>query len=365
MIHILPSARNGTPEHADILVIGGGVVGAAAALAGARGGARTALVERDSLATARGSSRGTARVYAPAAYPSEPYLEIALRALRRWRALEADAGERLLYRTGAVSVGRFAEQELAALEAAGVEAELVSPREVSRRFGVRLAGARPLLHQSDAGVIRADRALAVLLRLARDAGARLYDGESVDSIEERGEHLEVVTDRRTWRCAAAVVAAGPWNAKLLAEVGIDLPLAVSSQTVAYFALAKRSRRSVALMDFEGDEPYALWDPRRGLKAVFHRRGPQVDPDDPAPGPDLRALARLSRWVAETFPHADPVPSAAETCLYTNAPGEEFIVERHGRIVVAAACNGHGFQFAPETGARVAELAFEPERVAAQ
>ena len=40
-------------------------------------------------------------------------------------------------------------------------------------------------------------------------------------------------------------------------------------------------------------------------------------------------------------------------MYTNAPGERFVIERRGRIVIGSACNGQGFQFAPQTGERLA------------
>ena len=45
-------------------------------------------------------------------------------------------------------------------------------------------------------------------------------------------------------------------------------------------------------------------------------------------------------------------------MYTNAPGEQFVLERHGRIVVGSACSGQGFQFAPDTGERLAPMATE-------
>ena len=48
----------------------------------------------------------------------------------------------------------------------------------------------------------------------------------------------------------------------------------------------------------------------------------------------------------------------ETCLYTNTADEGFVLERHGRIVVGAACSGHGFKFAPVVGRTLAALARE-------
>ena len=69
------------------------------------------------------------------------------------------------------------------------------------------------------------------------------------------------------------------------------------------------------------------------------------PRRPSPG----AVDRLAAWVDATFPRLKVRIGGAETCLYTSTPDERFVVERHGRIVVAAACNGQGFQLAPETG----------------
>ena len=48
--------------------------------------------------------------------------------------------------------------------------------------------------------------------------------------------------------------------------------------------------------------------------------------------------------------------AVETCLYTNRPDERFLLERRDRVVVASACSGHGFKFAPIVGRTLAGLA---------
>ncbi|MQA73418.1 MAG: FAD-dependent oxidoreductase [Solirubrobacterales bacterium] len=344
----------------DVLVIGGGVVGAAAALALARRSRRVALVEGRSLRRAQGSSAGSARIFAPAAYPDPLYLELGLRALERWREIETQSGRTLLSATGALTHGEFAERELPALRAAGVEAELLSPADALERFGVSVGSDAPLLHQPDAGVIRADHAHGAILGLARAGGAELRQGERVHAIRERDEGgLEVDTARRRWRCSSAIVAAGPWSRELLGIAAIDVPLSASRQSVAYFDLQSPSARPPALMEFDGEEPFALWDPARGLKAAFHARGALVaDGERGRPQVDRDAIDRVVDWVRARFPRLAARPHGAEACLYTNAPGERFILERRGRIVVASACNGQGFQFAPETGELVAGLALE-------
>ncbi len=345
-------------------MIGGGIVGAAAALATARLGLDVVLLERSSLSTAAGSSRGTARIYAPAAYPDDSYLGAGMRALADWRRLESAADKRLLSATGVLHVGGFAERQLEALTAAGVTARAIDAAEAERRFGVRVPPGAPVVHQLDAGVIHADRAWHATLAMARTAGAELRAPAPVRSVTDRGECVEVATEGGSLTCAAAILAAGPWTRGLLSAAGIECPLETSLQTVAYFDLPERSAQAVALIDYEGDEPYACWDPERGLKAALHARGRAHDPDDLAgTGPDAAALDRIAEWVAASYPGVAASPTHTETCMYTNAPGERFVVERHGRIVVGSACSGQGFQFAPHTGERLAGLAAEVASVA--
>ena len=82
----------------------------------------------------------------------------------------------------------------------------------------------------------------------------------------------------------------------------------------------------------------------------------TDPDD-EPEPDERVAAWVAGWA--TTRYADVGDAlGAETCLYTNTADEEFVLERHGRVVVGSACSGHGFKFAPVVGRTLAALARE-------
>ena len=155
---------------ADVVVIGGGIVGAATTLALARRGAAVALVEREAAGPAMGSSKGDARIFCPAPYPDESYLELGLRALERWRAIESQAGRELLVRTGALTTEPFAERAAAALRLAGQPAELLDADEVRRRFGVDTR--RPDRAASTRGRGHPRRARpSTVLELAAAAGA--------------------------------------------------------------------------------------------------------------------------------------------------------------------------------------------------
>ena len=50
-----------------------------------------------------------------------------------------------------------------------------------------------------------------------------------------------------------------------------------------------------------------------------------------------------------------------TCMYTNTPDEDFILDSHpdhGQVVIASACSGHGFKFSIVIGEILADLALE-------
>ena len=49
-------------------------------------------------------------------------------------------------------------------------------------------------------------------------------------------------------------------------------------------------------------------------------------------------------------------SPATVRKYTNTASEDFVLERHGRVVRGAGTSGHGFKFGPLLGERLADLA---------
>ena len=73
-------------------------------------------------------------------------------------------------------------------------------------------------------------------------------------------------------------------------------------------------------------------------------------------PDPVVAGRLRAAAARILPGFHPEPVAHETCLYDNTADRDFIVDRHGRLVVGAGTSGHGFKFAPLLGEALACLA---------
>ncbi len=67
-------------------------------------------------------------------------------------------------------------------------------------------------------------------------------------------------------------------------------------------------------------------------------------------------AKLVDYVTQFLPGLVPVPYAETTCLFTNTPTEDFIVDGVDGVTVVSACSGHGAKFAPLVGDIAADVA---------
>jgi sarcosine oxidase len=333
-------------ERADVVVVGGGVMGLAAAWALGRAGREALVLEQFRVGHTRGSSHGAGRIFR-LAYPEPEWVHLAQEALGLWHELERESGEALLELTGLVDMPVDPGVLVATLDACGAEHELLDADEVERRFGLATTCCK-VVFQPEAGIVRADRAL-----LAFRAGAQVREETRVRALVPQESGVRVETHDGAIDASVAVVAAGAWAKPLLAEAGIDLPVVPTRETVAYFALADR-RLVPSVIDYRSREAYALTAGPGLVKVGVHRSGPPTDPND-SDAPDEAIVRFASDWAARTFRLAGLEPVSVETCLYTNTADTRFVLERHGPVVVCSACSGHGFKFAPAVGARVAEL----------
>jgi len=321
-----------------VAVIGGGVMGLATSWALRRRGLESVVYEQFEVGNARGSSHGRSRIFR-LAYGEAHYVRLAQEAFGLWRELEAESGETLLELYGLVEIVRTLEESTAhTLERCGVAWERLDREEAERRYPIRVPEESFAVVQPEAGIVRADKALAAL---ARDLDVRE---------QTRADPGELDAD-------AVVVTAGPWMNQLLEE---PLPVKVTRETVCYFR-PEQGRPIPSVVSFKPDrhthDMYSLHDPVYGLKVGAHHAGPEADPDV-AGGPEPDLIERITIWANETYRLADPEPAAAETCMYTTTADESFVLERRGRVVVGSPCSGHGFKFAPAIGQRLAALAAE-------
>jgi sarcosine oxidase len=343
----------------DVVVIGAGVVGVMTAKALAERGRQTLILERYRLGHKGGSSHGLNRIVRVTDYHPD-YVRINRLALRAWQELQEAAGETLLVKTGNLEIGEGAQNSADALEAAGERFAWLAPQEAHERWPSLLFRAdERMFVQEDGGVCLADKTVRAAARLASEAGAELREDTRVDRISDHDTFAEVVVEGRTIRSSVVVVTAGAWAGNLLSDVGLDLPLVPTLEQVSYYRLEEPSALPTVI-DYTMDEDidhYAVPHPTElgSFKLALDHAGPAVDPDQRSYVPDPERLARVEAWGRSRFASLIPT-EPPETCLYTNTPDFDYVLDRVGSVVIGSACSGHGFKASPAVGTILADLA---------
>ncbi|MDI1464372.1 N-methyl-L-tryptophan oxidase [Catellatospora sp. KI3] len=354
----------------DLLVIGGGVTGAATALAAAARGLRTVLVERFPPGHRYGSSAGPSRIIR-LAYDDPGYITLVRDADRRWRDLQQSTGVRLVTRTGGLDFGPAGLPSLrataAAMASAGVPFTTLTGAELAERFPqLRPDPGMEGLYQPDAGVLHADDCVATLLAEAARHGAVIRHGARARDLRPDGDGVSATVDGQRLRAAAAVVAAGSWVNDVLGGTGVALPVTVTREQVGYYEVTGvdyTPARFPVTIEHQAARPYMIsmfpeLVPGGGIKLMRDKTGPEITPEDLSGEPDQAGLDLLTAHARRRLHGLGPLLHA-ETCRYTMTPDADFILDLlpgRPRIAVASACSGHGFKFAPTLGEIMVDLA---------
>jgi sarcosine oxidase len=348
----------------DVVVIGLGAMGSAAAYRLARRGKRVIGIDRFEPGHAFGSSHGATRIIRLGYFEHPSYVPLLRRAYALWRELEAACGQPLLRVTGIAEIGppdgTLVTGTLAAARLHALPHTVLAASDLMRRLPFRVPADYVGVLQPDGGVLSLEPAILAHLALARAAGAELRTRESVRTIAACAGGVRIRTDRGDIEAGAAIVAAGPWMKKVLPD--LHAPLRVTRQVMAWFqpvdaVLFTPDRFPVFLLESPHGVHYGFPLDDIGVKIAKHHHGDEaVDPDTCDPVVSSADEAMIRSAVAEHLPAANGPLKSAQTCLYTMAPDGDFVIDFAGPIVVASACSGHGFKFAPVVGEIVADLA---------
>ena len=221
---------------ADIVVIGGGVIGCSTAYNLVRQGAKNVvLLERNDVC-----SGGTAKSCAICRthYSIEPNLVHAVESLKIFEHFaEVVGGEAGFHRTGYIILGPEAHRE--PMEAVfrtqnkyGIDTATLTPDEAH--------AIHPLLQFDDVGVIGYDTRAGYCdpylttnsyVRRARELGVDVRTSTPVTRLELDGPHPIVHTPAGSIEAGALVLAAGPWTNELAQPAGMTFPYEVSRHKV--------------------------------------------------------------------------------------------------------------------------------------
>jgi sarcosine oxidase len=354
----------------DVVVLGLGGLGSAAAYWLARRGARVLGLEQFEIGHARGESQDHSRIIR-LSYHTPGYVELAKRAYETWALVEADAREPLILKAGGLDLaprgGAIPLDDYArSMTAAGVSFETLDAREMMRRWPqLELTDDIQGLYQPDGGIAMAARANAAHIRLARAYSATLEEHARVEQVDADAGEVMVRVNGQTTRAGKLVVTAGPWSRPVLAGLGCEVPLVVTQEQVTYFA----SPDAGAF----GPDRFPVWiwmdEPCYYGCPTFGEAGPKVGQDVGGPEVtadrrtfdlDRAALGRVEAFLGRYIPSMLGPRIYTKSCLYTLTPDRDFVIDvlpRYPHVVTAIGA-GHAFKFSSLIGRILADLALE-------
>jgi sarcosine oxidase len=348
----------------DVVVLGLGAMGSAAAMHLARRGVRVLGLEQFGPAHDRGSSHGESRLIRRAYFESPAYVPLLERSYALWDELAAHAGATLLHRTGLVLFGNRAATASDVAREHRIAVERLSPAEARARFpSLRVDDDSEPLFEPGAGWLEVERCVRAHLDAARAASADLRFDEPALAwrADPSSGQVEIDTRRGRHRAGRLVVTGGAWAPALLADLA--LPLHVHRVVQMWFTAGSAHQAPCFGFDLPG-HGFFYGFPRVGgrVKVAEHTaRQPLARPEDVRREIDAEDTRRVEDFVRGRLPQLATPPVVARTCLYTMTPDEHFVIDlhpRHPQVAFAAGFSGHGFKFSPVVGEILADLALE-------
>jgi sarcosine oxidase, subunit beta len=349
------------PQTADVVIVGGGVVGTSAAFHLAEAGVDVLLLERAQLGSGS-TSRGAGGVRTQ--FSDALNVEIARRSLEAFRDFARRPGWEIdlkqvgyLFVLSRESDAEAFEHSVAIQNRLGLDTRMLTAGEVNDLCPLVegddvLAGAFSPGdgHATPEGVVQG-YAFA-----ARAHGAELRtDCEVLDIKTSGGEISEVLTNQGSIRTATVICAAGPWSRGCGAMVGVELPVLPL-------------RRQILFTEpIEGLPAHLPMTIDFASSFYFHREGPGLlmgmsDPDE-RPGFNVETteewIPRLMAVVRRRAPRiADVGIRGGWAGLYEVTPDHNAIIGEAvsvSRFIYATGFSGHGFLQAPAVGEIVRDL----------
>ena len=346
----------------SIVIVGAGTFGASLAWWLAREGLQVTLVDQFEPGDRRATSGGETRLIRCGHGADPDYTASARRARTLWRELEAESGADLLIECGLVWFARRADGWEAASEATmraqDIPVERLSVEEGARLFpSFRGDDLEFVLHEPEAGVLRAQRATQTLAAQAHEHGAKIVRGRATpegDAVVMCEEGRVCDADATRLEADAVVWACGGWLPHLFPGLAA---VTTTRQDLFFLDGGEPWTHAPGWVDYDG-AVYGTGDlDDLGVKGAPDFEGPPLAPDDELPSTDPDNERWIREYCRRRFPALADAPLKGSTsCRYELSPDSHFIAAphpEHPRVWLLGGGSGHGFKHGPAMAERVA------------
>ena len=353
-------------ETADVVIVGGGIEGTAAAWALAQRGVTDVLVaERNTVASGMtGKSSGIVRCH----YGVSSLAAMAAVGVEVFEKAEEIFGTDIGFRQTGYVVGvgepdaESLRKSLASQRAVGVQTEEIDAAEVASLWPFAdLSPFAAFAWEARGGYGDAYRTAQAFAAAARAAGVRIRQGATVAGLVLDGDRVTGVrlADRSEISAATVIVATGVWTRPLLAPYGIDVPIrAVREQIVMISPGVQIGHVPVFsdLVSLQYIRPETGGEVLVGNSDLSHVE--DADPDNYLNRATEAFIDLTVERVGTRFPgFTGAAISGSYAGCYDVTPDWNPLISPTDLdgLFVAAGFSGHGFKIAPAVGRLIADL----------
>jgi len=355
--------------NADVVIVGGGIEGTAAAWAlSQRGVTNVVVAERNTVGSGMtGKSSGIVRCHygvSSLAAMAAVGLEVFEKAQDFLGDHALDIGFRQIGYVVGVGEGDAdsLRKSLAAQRAVGVQTEEIDAAEVARLWPFAdLSPFETFAWEARGGYGDAYQTAQAFAVSARAAGVRILQGTNVTGLLiERDKVVGVrLADGAEIAADTVVVATGVWTTPFLAPYGIDVPIRVVLEQLVTINPGAEIGGVPVFSDLVSLQYIR---PELGGEVLFGNSDlsdvEDADPDDYLNRATEAFVDRTVERVGTRFPgFTDAAITGSYAGCYDVTPDWNPVISRTDveGLVVAAGFSGHGFKIAPAVGRLIADL----------
>jgi sarcosine oxidase len=358
-------------------------MGSAACYYLAREGVKVLGLEQFGITHENGSHAGQSRLIRKAYFEHPGYVPLLERAYHNWDHLEDVTCEQVYYETGIFYAGSSTHPVIQGVhhsaEKYNIALTALNSQQVETSYAqFNLPKHYEAFIEPEAGFLIPEKIILLYVKKAKELGAVIQSNTAVIRWNKKEDYIMVETSNEIFTAKKIIICSGAFTSKLLPQY--KPLLAVTRQTLAWVNMVKKEAFELGKFPcwiITDDEkpgvfygfpllPETTFGGPVGLKLAHHYPAAPTDPAQVNRNINSEDEKAILQIMDKYFRSAYTSIQTIKTCLYTNTPDEDFIIDYlpgyDSNVIVAAGFSGHGFKFASVIGEILADLAIDNSTV---